>query len=179
MRHIRNSAKQMDALLKGLLQLSRIGRAALNITTIDMNQLIASVISSIDYQISVSKAKIEVGALPPCKADEVQVTSVFSNLIGNAIKFLEKNRPGYIKIYGRVERNQSIYCVEDNGIGIPSDHYEDIFQLFHRLNTSRTEGEGLGLAIVRQIVNRLDGTIKVDSEPGAGSKFYVTLPGVR
>ena len=174
--HIRHGAKQMDALLKGLLKLSRSGRAALNICTVDMNKLVARAISSIDFQAKQAGVKIQIGELPFCKADEVQVTQVITNLLSNALKFLDPNRPGVIRISGSIEHNRSIYCVADNGIGIPSQHQEKIFELFHRLNPSKSDGEGLGLTIVRQILGRLEGEVRVVSQPGEGSRFIVSLP---
>ncbi len=174
--HIRKSTRQMDALLKGLLKLSRCGRAALRFQIVDMNDLVAGVASSVEFQSRKSGADLQIGDLPPCWGDSVQVTQVFANLLGNAFKFLTPGRPGAIRIHGRIEQGRSVYCVEDNGIGILREHQEKIFELFHRLNPSKTDGEGLGLTIVHQILNRLDGEIRVDSTPGVGSRFYVSLP---
>ncbi|HBD95884.1 MAG: hypothetical protein A2015_13180 [Spirochaetes bacterium GWF1_31_7] len=174
--YIRNSTRQMDALLKGLLKLSRIGRAALDIKEINMNDLMVKVKSSLEYQIQNIKAEIIINQLPPCKGDFIQITQVFSNLIGNALKYSSKERLPVITISGNVEQFRVKYCVEDNGIGIPEDQCDIIFELFHRLDPRQTEGEGLGLTIVKNIVNRLDGVINVESKPGIGSKFFITLP---
>jgi len=176
LRHIRTSALQMDLLLKGLLRLSRSGRAALNIVPLDMDQIVKNVLSSMDYQITTAEAQIDVAPLPGCVGDEVQITQVMTNLLGNAIKFLDPERRGKISISGTIDSRNSVYCVEDNGIGISPEHQEKIFQLFHRLNPTKSEGEGLGLTIVRQIINRHDGKIWVESEPGKGSKFCFSLP---
>lgn len=77
------------------------------------------------------------------------------------------------------EMGRSIYCVEDNGIGIAPEHQNNIFELFHRLNPADTEGEGLGLTIVRQVVGRLGGDIRLESQLGVGSRFFVALPAAR
>ncbi|HOZ46731.1 MAG TPA: cache domain-containing protein [Candidatus Hydrogenedentes bacterium] len=177
--HIRNSTRQMDALLRGLLKLSRSGRAALSIGPLDMNELVAQTISSLEFQIREAGAEIRLGPLPPCRGDTVQVTQVFTNLIGNALKYLVPERPGVIEITGAIERGRSTYFVKDNGVGIAPTHQEIIFELFHRLEPSKSEGEGLGLTIVRQILSRLDGEIRVESTPGEGSRFIVTLPPVQ
>ncbi len=174
--YIRNSTQQMDALLKGLLKLSRIGRVALDIKEINMNDLMLKVKSILEYQIQNLKADIIINQLPPCKGDFIQITQIFSNLIGNALKYSSKDRVPVITISGIVEQFRVKYCVEDNGIGIPEDQYEIIFELFHRLDPHQTEGEGLGLTIVKNIVTRLDGVINVESKPGIGSKFFITLP---
>lgn len=176
LRHIRNSTVQMDSLLKGLLRLSRLGRAALSIELLDMNAVVDKVVSSFEFQLRESGITLDVVKLPACQGDAVQVAQIFSNLVGNAVKFIDPKRPGIIKISGSKSAGRSIYCVSDNGIGIAPEHQENIFELFHRLNPAETEGEGLGLTIVRQILSRLGGEIRVESKPGEGSCFYVSLP---
>lgn len=177
--HIRNSTRQMDALLKGMLKLSRLGRSALNIVPLDMNSLVAEIVSTIGFAARKSEIELVIEALPPCRGDALQVTQVFTNLIGNAVKYIDSTRPGRIVVSGREEAGRSVYCVEDNGIGIARQHQENIFQIFHRLNPGATEGDGLGLTIVKQALNMLDGEIFVESEPGKGSRFFVKLPLVR
>ena len=176
LRHVRTSTRQMDALIKGLLSLSRSGRTEIHAGFVDMNALLAKVASTVDHLAKDRGARLVVESLPPCKADAAQLARVFSNLIGNALKFLDPQRPGLVTVTGSQEQGRSIYCVCDNGIGIAPEHQGKIFELFHRLNPSASEGEGLGLAIVRQILGRLDGKIWVDSTPGVGSRFFVSLP---
>ena len=176
LRHIRNSTAQMDSLLKGLLRMSRLGRAALSIELLDMNSLVNKVVSSFEFQLRETGITLEIGKLPACQGDAVQVAQVFSNLVGNAVKFTDTRRPGVIKISGSMTAGRSTYCVADNGIGIAPEHQENIFELFHRLNPAETEGEGLGLTIVRQILSRLNGDIRIESALGEGSRFYVSLP---
>jgi len=175
---IRASARQMDGLLKALLSLSRSGRAALRIESVDMDELMLQVSSSFSFRIKEAGIDLSVGKLPPCTGDAVQLTQVFSNLLDNAIKYLDRERAGLITIRGSLEEGRAVYRVEDNGIGIADNHKEKIFELFHRLNPKSTEGEGLGLTLVRQILGRLDGEIRVESTIGKGSSFIVTLPAV-
>jgi len=174
--HIRNSTRQMDTLIKGLLKLSRSGRAALIITPLNMNELIARLVSNMEFQTREAGVELHITELPPCKGDAVQLMQVFSNLIDNALKYMNAQRAGVITVSGTIEKERSVYCVEDNGIGIAVLHQEKIFELFHRLDPSKSEGEGLGLTIVRQILERLDGNIRVESKPDQGSRFYVSLP---
>jgi len=176
LRYIRNSTAQMDALLKGLLKLSRSGRAALTLAPLDMNALMEKVLASFAWQIKEAGVRVTVNTLPPCKADGVQLTEVFSNLISNAIKYFSPARPGSITISGISENGRSTYIVEDNGIGIAKHHQANIFEMFHRLDPAATPGDGMGLTLVRQILTRLDGNIRVESEPDKGSRFYVELP---
>jgi PAS domain S-box-containing protein len=174
--HIRNSTRQMDLLLKGLLKLSRSGRASLKIDVIDMDKLAKQVASSFEFQCKETNVKLSIGELLPCKGDAVQLTQVLANLIGNALKYTSPERQTAIEISGTLKGNMCEYCVRDNGIGIAPEHQEKIFELFHRLDPSQTEGEGLGLTIVRQILSRLNGDIRVESKKGEGSRFYVSLP---
>ena len=176
LRHVRHSTKQMDALLKGLLRLSRMGRAALDVRTLAMNEVVARVLQTMDYQIGVAGAVVQVDDLPLCRADETQMAQVFSNLIGNALKFLDPARPGKIRIGGAVEKDRCVYWVRDNGIGIAPNQLEKIFDLFHRIDPENTEGDGLGLPTVRQILSRFDGRAWAESVPGEGSSFFVSLP---
>ena len=179
LRFIRTSTSKMDALLVGLLTLSRSGRAALTIDSLDMNDLMANVIEASKFQIKEAGAVLDIGDLPPCKGDAVQVNQVFSNLIGNALQYLDPERPGAIRISGRVEGERSVYCVKDNGIGIAPAHRQNIFEIFHRLDPAKSMGEGLGLTIVQQVLGRLWGKIWVESKLGEGSRFYVALPAVQ
>lgn len=177
--HIRSSARQMDRLLKGLLQLSRVGRAAMEIVTIPTAEVVEQTLESFRYQIAQETITVEVGDLPPCRGSHTQVFQIFSNLIGNAIKYLDSQRPGKISITSRSEGGRVWYSVTDNGIGIEKNHLESVFELFHRLNPGDSDGEGLGLTIVKQLVERMDGEIRVDSDPGNGSTFSFSLPRAR
>ena len=176
LRFIRTSAAKMDALLTGLLMLSRSGRATLTIDSLDMNELISKVIDSVDFAVRETGADLEIAELPPCRGDAVQVNQVFSNLLGNALKYLDPNRPGVIRVNGRIEGERSVYCVEDNGIGIDPAHQGKVFDIFHRLDPAYGQGEGLGLTIVKRVLDRLEGEIRLESDAGSGSRFYVALP---
>ncbi len=176
--HILASSAKMDSLLSGLLKLARMGRTNLNIEKLDMNKLMSEVISTLEFQAGEIKATVEVEELPPCYGDEAQIDQVFSNLVGNALKFLDPKRRGVVRISGRAEKEQVIYCVEDNGIGIAEKDKDAIFEIFHKLNPEDKRGEGLGLIIVRKILDRHGGKVWVESEPGKGSKFFVSLPDI-
>ena len=174
--YISRSVSKMDVLLKGLLTLSRLGRIELSITNVDMNEVLADVVSNFEFLLKDAGIKVNVSVVPPCRGDSGQINQVFSNLIDNAIKHLAPGQPGIITISGRQENHHAIYCIEDNGIGIHPDHQEKIFELFHQLEPAKFQGEGLGLAIAHRIVERHYGKIWVESELGKGSRFYVELP---
>ncbi len=176
---IRISASQMDRLLKGLLHLSRQGRASLQIEDVDMNVCVARLVASFAYTVEDLKAELIAERLPPCRGDAVQLTQVFSNLINNAIKYRDPSRPLRIVIRGSATADRATYRVEDNGVGIAENHLEHVFKLFHRLDPDKTEGEGIGLTIARQALSRMYGEIRAESELGKGSAFIVTMPSVR
>ena len=138
--------KAMDELLKGLLRLSRSGRAILAIEMLDMNQLVSKVIDCNEFQIRKTRVDLQMDRLPPCRGDAVQVSQIFSNFLDNALKYLYPGRAGVIRITGRVEQGRSVYCVKDNGIGIAPEFHDKIFEIFQRLDPSNGSGEGLGLA---------------------------------
>ncbi|MGE5340897.1 MAG: sensor histidine kinase [Candidatus Omnitrophota bacterium] len=177
LKYIEASTTKMDGLLSGLLKLSRVDRILSNFDMISMNRLIDDILNAFEFQLKEAGVKIEVSDLPPCFGIEMQVNQVFSNLVSNALKYRDPSRPGIVQITGREvpENNSVVYCVEDNGIGIPQEYHKKIFEIFHRLNPDETEGEGLGLAIVSKIISRHKGSIWVESEPGVGTKFFVSF----
>ncbi len=168
------SSSKMDTLLSGLLRISRMGRVVLTIKRLDMNKLMADVVGVFEYKIKEAGITLHVDELPSCSGDEVQISQVFSNLLDNALKYLDPDRKGVIRISGT---KQLVYCVEDNGIGVKMNHQNKIFEIFHRLNPGDSvAGEGLGLTIVSKRLDRHGGKIWVEFEQGKGSKFFVSLP---
>jgi signal transduction histidine kinase len=174
---IMSGTKKIYNLLNGLLQISRIGETEIKNEVIDVNALLDDILKSVEYQIKENDIHITVDCLPACTGDKGMLDSVFSNLIGNAIKYSNLSANKEIHITGQIKERISIYCIEDNGIGIAPEHQKKIFEIFHRLDPDDDAGgEGLGLTIVVRILERLNGKIWLESEPGKGSSFFVALP---
>ncbi len=176
LQYISASVAKMDSLLAGLLKLSHLGTVVIEIEKLDMNSLINNIVRAFEYQIKDAGVEVGISELPACMGDKTQINQVFSNLFDNALKYFSPNRRGTIEVSGFMEDEKSIYCVEDNGIGIAPENQEKVFRIFHQLNPDTSTGEGLGLAIVSRIIDKHHGSIRLESEIGKGSRFFVELP---
>jgi len=175
--YVRASVRKMDALINGLLQLSRVGGAALRLEPLDMNVLIGEIRAAMEYQLEEGQVTLEVASLPECWGDREQISRVFTNLLDNALKYREASRESRVRLSGRRTGQTVLYCMADNGVGIPEGRRETVFKLFHREHSGESEGEGVGLTIAKKIVERHGGRIWAESEAGQGSRFFVELPG--
>ena len=175
---IESSSAKMDSLINGLLRLSRVGRAQIQPELLDMERLIQTILDTSAFQIEKVGAKITIQhPLLECRGDRQQISQVFSNLIDNAIKYRDNDRPLVISINSYAEGKGVVYTVEDNGIGISAENIDKVWELFRRLEIDNSvQGEGLGLTIARRIVERHNGKIWLESEEHSGSRFHVELP---
>ena len=175
---IRSSTKKMDRLINAILQLSRQGRRTLAPERLDMEAVTRGVIDSLETLARDKGAQVGIeGRLPAVVSDRLAVEQVLSNLVENALKYLQPGRPGHIAVRGAsAPGGRLAYEVADNGRGIDPRDHERVFELFRRSGAQDTAGEGIGLAHVRALVYRLGGTIGCSSELGRGSTFTVNLP---
>lgn len=169
-------ATRMQAMIQDLLAFSRAGRAEIDAQSVEVNDVVKVALENLQPVIQETGAVVKYDALPSVKANRIQITQLFQNLIGNAIKFRGEKAP-FVRIGAERRNGEWIFSVADNGIGIAEEYSEVIFAIFQRLHT-RTEysGNGIGLAICKKIVERHGGRIWVESEQGKGSSFKFTLP---
>jgi PAS domain S-box-containing protein len=167
-----DGAKRMKALIRDLLELSRAGTYTANFRQVEASSVLEHALENLKAAIEESGAQITTDPLPTIVCDPVLLTQVFQNLIGNAIKFQRDGSP-CIHISANLQDRGCVFSIQDNGIGIESQHIDRIFRIFERLHTTdQYSGSGIGLAITRKIVERHGGKIWVDSKPGSGSTFY-------
>lgn len=173
---IQSSIDKMDRLIKAILTLSRQGQRVLRPEPLDMDALMRSVADGVAHRIGEIGASIAIGPMPAIMADRIAVEQVFANLVDNAVKYLRDDVAGVIAITATASITTATFTVTDNGRGIRPDDRERVFDLFRRAGKQDRPGEGIGLANVRSLIRRLQGTIVLDSAPGSGCVFTVTLP---
>jgi PAS domain S-box-containing protein len=170
---------RMQALIRDLLQLSRVETKANPLAPTDAGEVAADALRLMETPIREAGATVAVGELPTVMADAAQLAQVFTNLVGNAIKYRREGVPPEVRISAERAGRFWRFAVEDNGIGIEAEYFDRIFVIFQRLHTrDEYEGTGIGLAVVRKIVERHGGRIRVESTLGEGSTFFFTLPAV-
>ena len=167
----------MNQVIHDLLMYSRVQTKAHEFGFIDANESLRWALRNLQPVIKEKNAVISADHLPGIYADGIQITQLFQNLIGNALKFQKPGVTPEISIAAQKNDGMWTFSVTDNGIGIDPRYTDRIFKIFQRLHAKgEYEGTGIGLAICKRIVERHGGEISVRSEPGAGSTFSFTLP---
>ncbi len=176
LRFISDASARMSNLIKGLLDYTRIGKN-FEISELDTNLILKNLLNDLNTLIVERNAKFEIEQLPVISGLDIEIISLFTNLITNAIKYKKKGENPLIKIGATEETDHWKFHVEDNGIGIEKTHLKRIFLIFQRLhNKDEYAGTGIGLAHCQKIVELHGGKIWVESSPGLGSTFYFTIP---
>ena len=174
---IHKNVKNMDQLIKDLLEFSRIGRTILVISGIDMKSLLNDVFMEIYQFIPDRKIQLKIKDFHPAKSDKRLLQQVFLNLMTNAVKFTSNKENAVIEAGSRIENDEIIYYLKDNGIGFDMKYVDKLFGVFQRLHSfEEYVGTGVGLALVQRIINRLGGKVWAEGKVGLGATFYFTLP---
>jgi len=176
MNYVVDGAARMKQLLEDLLAYSRVGTRGKEFAPLEMEAVVRRAVTNLRAAIEEASATVTWEALPRLEGDDLQLSQLFQNLIGNALKFRSASVPR-VTISAAEKADDWEIVVQDNGIGIEPQYYERIFMVFQRLhNKAEYPGTGIGLAICKKVVERHGGRIWVESKPGEGSAFHFTLP---
>jgi PAS domain S-box-containing protein len=171
-----DGAKRMQQLINDMLAFSRVATTGREFKPVEAEAALKQALSNLKAAVEESHANVTFDPLPVVSADSGQLTQLFQNLIGNAIKF-RRREPPRIHVSAERRAKEWVFSVRDNGIGIEPQHLDRIFVIFQRLHTAAEfPGTGIGLAICKKIAERHGGHLWVTSEPGAGSVFYFSIP---
>jgi signal transduction histidine kinase len=178
--YLQTAVLRASHIIDALLRLSRVGRVEYRRQKVEVHDIVQRVIDAMQGSIRAKRALVRVDELPPVWGDPTALEQVFANLIGNAVNYLDPARDGRIEIGTTMAppgvESLRIFYVRDNGLGIPEVALPRLFNAFQRLHGNVTAGEGIGLALVRRVVERHGGRIWVESKEGAGTTFYLSLP---
>lgn len=174
--YVVEGVRRMYAQIDDLLQYGQVSRAPLRREKVDTDDLLREVRLNLASAIAESRADVVVAPLPPLHGNRGELMHLFQNLLENALKFRSDRTP-VVSVSGETAGNMAVIRVRDNGIGIAAAHTGKIFALFQRLHgKDKYPGTGIGLSICKKVVERHGGRIEVESEPGTGTEFSVTLP---
>ena len=173
---ITSAAARMQMLINDLLSYSRVQGDASDFSLVSLRDVVADVLSLLEAQIEEASAHINVSPLPTVRGEQTHLIQLFQNLIGNAIKYCDRDQPR-IEIDCSQKNDHWEISVRDNGIGIAPEHHDRVFEIFRRLHTeAEYPGTGIGLAICRRIVDRHGGDIWIESDGIRGTSIIFSLP---
>ncbi|HZF10671.1 MAG TPA: ATP-binding protein [Thermoanaerobaculia bacterium] len=178
-RFIQTAVSRSANIIDALLRLSRAGRVEYQWQSVPVDWIVRRVVDAMRGSIEQKRVEVTIGPLPPAWGDPTAVEQIFGNLLSNAVNYLDPDRPGRIEIgatNGQPDFSPT-YWVRDNGLGIPESYQGKLFVAFQRLHGNVAPGEGIGLALVRRVVERHGGRIWAESREGEGTTFFLTLPG--
>jgi signal transduction histidine kinase len=179
LRNVGAGAQRMDQLINDLLRLSQLGRQPLSKERVLLGELARQVLESLSEARAGRQVEVTIAKIPPCAGDAALLRQVFSNLLSNALKFTRQKDPARIEVGWQAEDGALTCYVKDNGTGFDMKYADKLFGVFQRLHRAdEFEGTGVGLSIVKRIVDRHGGRIWVEAAPGQGATFYFSLPNV-
>lgn len=171
---IEKGTQKMQMMIDEVLAYSKAGQERIQVQAINMQKLLEELRHDLLISANNPHLEIEIKETPEIYGDELMVMQVFSNLLGNAVKYSKQSIPSVVSIAGSATEDEIIYSIKDNGIGIPPQQHDKIFELFSRVvDGNGFEGTGVGLAIVKRILEKHNGRIWLESQPGKGSVFFV------
>ena len=175
---MQNAEERMRKMIDELLTYSRVATKSMPFEQVDLNKIVSEVLTDLEVRLAQTRGRVEVEPLPVIHADPMQMSQLFQNILGNALKFHKKGVPPLVRVRtAAAEQGLVEISIEDNGIGFSMEHLDLIFKPFQRLHgRSEYEGSGIGLAICRRIIERHNGQILVNSAPGQGAIFRLILP---
>ena len=174
---ITDAALSAGQLVDDLLNFSQLGRAGLKFSRVDVNKLLAEVRRSMEPELEGRAIDWRIGPLPSAWADQAMIRQVLQNVLHNALKYSASRTPAIITVEGEERDDCTAYTVSDNGVGFDPAYAHKLFGVFQRLHRSEEfEGTGIGLALVKRVVDRHGGTITADSAVDRGAVFTFTLP---
>ena len=174
---ITKNTNNMSCLIDDLLEFSKLNRKEVALTEINFEKIFKEVFNEIPGSAIKDKVKINISKLPVVKGDKALLKQVAANLIANAVKFSSKVENPEINISAVTENSMAVFCIKDNGVGFDMNYSGKLFGVFQRLHKQNEyEGTGVGLAIVKRIINRHGGKVWAESELNNGSSFYFSLP---
>jgi PAS domain S-box-containing protein len=173
---IESSVTRMDHLNSALLRLARVGHQDFHMQELDTGELLRETLRTLAHQIESRKVELKIGPLPRITSDRTAIEQIFGNLLDNALKYLDPRRAGQIEVSAEETAEAVVFQVRDNGRGIAEQDMDKVFAPFRRAGPQDVPGEGMGLAYVRALLQRLDGRIECHSKLGAGSTFIFTIP---
>jgi len=177
--YIQTGTKRMAALIEDLLSYSQIVHATEKDVPVDCNTVLDNVLESSRVMVADNGAVITSDPLPTVDGDEGQIGQLFHNLLTNALKYRKREVAPHVHISAQRTANEWVFSFRDNGIGIASEYWEQVFLIFKRLHKKADyPGTGIGLALCRRIIEGRAGRIWLESMPGVGSTFYFTWPGI-
>jgi PAS domain S-box-containing protein len=177
---IRSSINRLDEFIKNILNYSRNNRTGIEVQQIPLNEMVFDLIESLQCMKNANgiRYEVEINEQYPFFTDKLRLTTILKNLISNAIKYHKKKQADrFVKIVGNSDQENLHLSIVDNGIGIAPEYHQKIFEMFFRL--SGKDGSGIGLYIVKDAVEMLQGTIEVQSEKGTGTTFNITLKNLK
>jgi light-regulated signal transduction histidine kinase (bacteriophytochrome) len=174
---VRKNAVRLGTLIKDLLAFAHAGDRELILADIDLEALAHDVLNELTPSFAGRRVSVQMHTLPHIRADTAAIRRVLLNLLANAIKFTRPRELAQIEIHAQVSGNESICSVKDNGVGFEPEYAHRLFGIFQRLHdTEEFEGTGVGLGIVKRLIDKHGGHVWAEGSPGVGATFYFSIP---